>query len=365
MRWPYKRTVMISRCFWDYYLHVFQKDYAYELKNSHDSDVIWVDRPTRHPMVWFKERRRIIDGITVLRPWSLRNEYEKFQSIDRKLFDLQISKYLRVNDSLCLWSICCMHPWLTKTDSFSHTIYWPGDHFDPKEEYSYYKDYDLVMPWVGIDDMPANFRGKKFLSSTCAGDEFMNFKGNRLLEKRFVSLTQFKNKVSYIGGLSWERFDFELLHKVANALPDTVFLLGVKSDGMDKTEEAKTALLKKCSNIRVWEDLNYEELAELVFQSDLGMIPYKVSGQNLRICPNKFFEYSALGRRTITTAIPSMSRYSPPAHIALTHQEFISLIKEQLNHSIDENSKINLRKISVQASAKETLIRIANVLTNN
>ena len=60
-----------------------------------------------------------------------------------------------------------------------------------------------------------------------------------------------------------------------------------------------------------------------------------------------------------------MSRYSPPALIASTHQEFISLIKEELNHSIDDNSKIKLRKISEQASAKETLIRIANVLTNN
>ena len=130
-----------------------------------------------------------------------------------------------------------------------------------------------------------------------------------------------------------------------------------------KTEEAKTALLKKCSNIRVWEDLNYEELAELVFKSNIGMIPYKVSGQN-SYCPNKFFEYSALGKN-YNAAIPSMSRYSPPAHIASTHQEFISLIKEELNHSIDENSKIKLRKISEQASAKETLIRIANVLTNN
>ena len=55
--WPCKRTVMISRCFWDYYLHVFQKTYAYELKKSHDSDVIWVDRPTRHPMVWLKEKK--------------------------------------------------------------------------------------------------------------------------------------------------------------------------------------------------------------------------------------------------------------------------------------------------------------------
>ena len=166
MHWPCKKTIMISRCFWDYYLHVFQKDYAYELKNEHDVDVIWVDRPTRHPIVWLRERIRVVDGITVLRPWSLRNEYERFKPIDRKLFDLQISKHLKSTDSLCLWSICCMHPWLSKKHIFSHKIYWPGDHFDPKDEYHHYVDYDLVMPWIGIDEIPSGFRGKRFESST-------------------------------------------------------------------------------------------------------------------------------------------------------------------------------------------------------
>ena len=128
MGWPCERTIIISRCFWDYYLHVFQKDYAYELKNHHEVDVVWIDRPTRNPLVWFKERKKIVDGISVIRPWSLRNEYESFKLIDRKLFDLQIAKLLRGNDSLCLWSICCMHPWLSKKSIFDHTIYWPGDH---------------------------------------------------------------------------------------------------------------------------------------------------------------------------------------------------------------------------------------------
>lgn len=280
------------------------------------------------------------------------------------MFDAQMSKYIGKNDSVCLWSICCMHPWLSKKSIFSHSIYWPGDHFDPKEEFDRYKDYNLVMPWVGLEDIPSYFGGDKFLSSTCAGKEFMNFHDNQLLNKRFDTLTKYKNRVSYIGGLSWERIDFELLNKMASTLENTVFLLGVKSDGLQETEEAKLKLLRNHSNIRIWEDLNYNELAELVFKCDTGIIPYRVSGQNLRICPNKFFEYSALGKNTITTSIPSMSRYSPPALVAKSHQEFIDLTVKSLKSPNNHELKVKLDEIAKNASAYETLKRVASVLLN-
>ena len=273
-------------------------------------------------------------------------------------------KYIGKNDNVCLWSICCMHPWLSKKSIFSHSIYWPGDHFDPKEEFDRYKDYNLVMPWVGLEDIPSYFGGDKFLSSTCAGKEFMNFHDNQLLNKRFDTLTKYKHKVSYIGGLSWERIDFELLNKMASTLENTVFLLGVKSDGLQETEAAKRKLLRNHSNIRIWEDLDYNELAELVFKCDAGIIPYLVSGQNLRICPNKFFEYSALGKNTITTSIPSMSRYSPPALVAESHQEFIDLTVKSLKSPNNHELKVKLDEIAKNATAYETLKRVASVLLN-
>ena len=272
-----------------------------------------------------------------------------------------MSKY--IGQSACLWSICCTHPWLSKNSRFSHTIYWPGDYFEPVEEFRQYKDYDLVMPWVGLEDIPSNFDGRKFLSSTCAGQEFMNFYDNRLLNKRFNTLTKYKHKVSYIGGLSWERIDFELLNKMASTLENTVFLLGVKSDGLHETEEAKLKLLQSYSNVRIWEDLNYNELAELVFKCDVGIIPYRVSGQNLRICPNKFFEYSALGKNTVTTSIPSMSRYSPPALVAKSHQEFIDLLSVSLRKPKNQELNDKLSEIAQHASSRETLKRIGSLIS--
>ena len=156
--------------------------------------------------------------------------------MNTKSFDQLIVQYLMLkcqntSEKMIVFvfglSVVCTHG-LVKKVHFSHTIYWPGDHFDPKEEFDRYKDYDLVMPWVGLEDIPSNFGGEKFLSSTCAGKEFMNFHDNQLLNKRFDTLTKYKNKVSYIGGLSWERIDFELLNKMASTLENTVFFIGCK-----------------------------------------------------------------------------------------------------------------------------------------
>ena len=96
-------------------------------------DVIWVDRPTRNPMIWFKQRKRIIDGITVLSALGHSNEYENFKPFDCKVWDLQISKYFRKNILPLLGQfVACILGWLKKSLSPAR-IYWPGDHFDPVE----------------------------------------------------------------------------------------------------------------------------------------------------------------------------------------------------------------------------------------
>ena len=56
------------------------------------------------------------------------------------------------------------------------------------------------MPWIGLEHIPI-LGGTKFLSSTCAGNEFMNFNDNRPFTQDSINY-KYKHKVSYIGGLS-------------------------------------------------------------------------------------------------------------------------------------------------------------------
>ena len=68
---------------------------------------------------------------------------------------------------------------------------------------------------------------------------------------------------------------------------------------------------------------------------------------------------------TVTTAIPSMNRYSPPAKIAYSHEEFIRLLNETLFCPHVKGQLIDLRKIAEEASAKKTIPKLANALKND
>ena len=106
-KWPARESIFISRCFWDYYLHVFQKLYATELASNHMTKVTWFDPPTRNPLTWLRNRKRVIDGITVRRPFSLRNEYERFRVADQTLFLIQLRSSIRKQEKPDLWSVAC------------------------------------------------------------------------------------------------------------------------------------------------------------------------------------------------------------------------------------------------------------------
>ena len=364
-KWPASHSIFISRCFWDYYLHVFQKLYALELAAKPNSHVTWFDPPTRNPLTWLRERKRIINGVTVRRPFSLCNEYERFRAIDRFLFRTQLQSSLRRRkEEPDLWSIACSHPWLANKSLFSKSIYWPGDYFRPVEEFSDYENYDLVMPWTpeGIKSIPSCFRGDSFQSSTCAGQTFMDFDNSKPISSRFDFSENFKKNIVYIGGLSIGRVDFTLLHALASNLPDHAILIGAKPDGHHETKIAIEKLIAH-ANVFLFEDLDYAELANLTHAADACIIPYKTSGFNAGCCPNKLFEYAALGKPIISSPIPTVKQYAPLVSIAHDEESFLRCVRVATANPPSEEEHAELRTLAQEASPSATIQRIALALS--
>jgi glycosyltransferase involved in cell wall biosynthesis len=363
-KWPAKHSIFISRCFWDYYLHVFQKLYALELAAKPNSYVTWFDPPTRNPLTWLRERKRIINGVTVRRPFSLRNEYERFRAVDRFLFRIQLQSSLGKLQETDLWSIACSHPWLANKNLFSKSIYWPGDYFRPVEEFSDYENYDLVMPWTtkGIENIPSCFQGASFQSSTCAGQAFMDFDSSNPLSPRFDFSKNFQKTIVYIGGLSIGRIDFTLLHSLASNLPDHAILIGAKPDGHHETKAAIEKLIAQ-TNVFLFEDLNYAELANLTHAADACIIPYKTSGFNAGCCPNKLFEYAALGKPIISSPIPTVEQYAPLVSIAPDEKSFLRCVRVATADPPSEEEHSKLRTLAQEATPSATIQRIALILS--
>ena len=358
-------SIFVSRSFWNYYLHPCQKTYAQELAKLPNARVTWFDPPTRNPRTWLKENKSTdYSGVIIRRPLALKNEYEKFDSIDRLLFNFQLRTFLSRSKNIDLWSIACLHPWLTSNKLFSKSIYWPGDFFDPKVEYPHYKNYDLVMPWTtdGIENIPKKFRGRKFLASTCPGENFLLHNCLSEMQSRFDFRDRYSKTIVYIGGLSTRRVNFLLLNSIAEKLKDHALLLGAKSDDHPETDLALKTLLKK-PNVFLYDDLDYFDLPSLAQVADTCIIPYLVNDQTIGICPNKLFEYAALSKSIVSSPIPAVRQYSPPVLIANDDECFLRYIKEVTTKPPSSEECAKLRSIADKASPSESLLRIALTLS--
>jgi len=362
-----KSSIFISRNFWNYYLHPCQKTYAIELAKCSKDEIIWIDPPTRNPLTWLKFRQfNDPSGVSVYRPFATNREYETFSILDRILFWVQLVFIIPIRKKPNLWSIACPQPWLVKSKFFAFKIYWPGDFFDPKAEYQLYKHYDLLMTWSkkGIEQIPKDFDGYSFKTSTCPGDAFI------FHEKNIKKLSKFASRqavckqpyIIYLGGLSYRRVDFEILEFLAQELPSYSLILAAKPDGVKATFHKIENLLKN-KNVTLLDHLKYDELPSLVNSAHVGIVPYLVNYDNSGICPNKIFEYASLGVPIVSTAIPAVFDYSPPVMIATNKNLFLSMTKENLTKPKSEELTRMLKIMAMNSTPRSNIERIQDLIS--
>jgi glycosyltransferase involved in cell wall biosynthesis len=220
------------------------------------------------------------------------------------------------------------------------------------------------MPWTleGMKNIPSHYRGASLQSSTCAGKDFMDFDHSKPISFRFDYRDNFKKTIVYIGGLSVGRIDFALFDKLASNLSDHAILIGAKLDGHDETKIAVEKLITH-KNVFLFEDLEYPELAELTHAADACIIPYMTSGFNAGCCPNKLYEYAALGKPIISSAIQTIQRYASIVNVATDQKSFIKFVRQATAHSPSDQKKLQLRNLAQEASPPAMIKRIARTLS--
>ena len=110
--------------------------------------------------------------------------------------------------------------------------------------------------------------------------------------------------IGYFGALaSW--FDYDLLLRVARQRPDYQILL----IGWDYDTSLGQYDLQQCSNITVIGPVPYEDLPRYAYWFDVAVIPFKINEITESTSPIKVFEYMALGKPIVTTAMPECRKY--------------------------------------------------------
>lgn len=144
-------------------------------------------------------------------------------------------------------------------------------------------------------------------------------------------------KTGYYGALaSW--VDYELLEKLADEEQIQIILIGAEHDDSLK----KSGLLER-KNVRYFGKKPYDVLAGYVHFFDVCMIPFVLNKITEATSPVKLFEYMAMEKPVVSTALPECMKYDPVV-IAHSQKEFAEAVRGCWNERGDQNRKEQLRR---------------------
>ena len=144
-------------------------------------------------------------------------------------------------------------------------------------------------------------------------------------------------KVGYYGALaSW--VDYELLKKLADEERMQIILIGVEHDDSLK----KSGLLER-KNVRYFGKKPYDVLAGYVHYFDVCMIPFVLNEITEATSPVKLFEYMAMEKPVVSTALPECMKYDPVV-IAYSPEEFVEAVYDCWNGREDQKRKEQLNR---------------------
>jgi len=127
----------------------------------------------------------------------------------------------------------------------------------------------------------------------------------------------------YYGALaSW--FDYELIKKIAENKKYGIVLIGIDYDGtLEKSG------LSKYDNVYFLGRKSYDELPKYGCNVDICIIPFLVNDITEATSPVKLFEYMAMQRPIVTTALPECKKYESVL-FSESHDEFLENIEKAI-----------------------------------
>ena len=149
-------------------------------------------------------------------------------------------------------------------------------------------------------------------------------------------------KVGYVGAIA-EWFDAALVRDIA--LDEPNFLFHLCGEVTDKNVKN---LLQGIDNVLMYGEIDYVDVPSFLAQMDVLIIPFKIIPITEACDPVKFYEYSAMGKPTVATCLPELSRVSNLVFFASTSSELADQIRRAYEMSQDSNFRDTLRDYALQ-----------------
>ena len=231
------------------------------------------------------------------------------------------------------------------------------------DKYNYMlSDKDNVFVIVTANEIEKDVmqkRGNEKLAFSCNGvniEHFKNIDKDFIFDNEYKKILEMKKPIiGYYGALaSW--FDYNLLKYLAEKRPEyNIVLFGIKyDDSLDKSD------IGKYSNIFFLGSRNYDVLQNYASKFNVCTIPFLINDITKATSPVKLFEYMALGKPIVTTAMTECKKYKS-VFISNSYDEFIELVDNAINLN-DKNYFELLQKEALENTWFEKAKIIINLL---
>lgn len=137
--------------------------------------------------------------------------------------------------------------------------------------------------------------------------------------------------------------DVALLADVARTYTSsTLVLLGpVESD---------VRSLERLPNVRLLGERPYAEIPDLLHLLDVCLIPFNLNSLTRDVNPIKLYEYMALGKPVVSTALPEVARHRDVCYVADSREAFVRLVGDALQEAGNTNPAMSARRQHVALS---------------
>ncbi|WP_053982968.1 glycosyltransferase [Niameybacter massiliensis] len=259
-------------------------------------------------------KKKIIDTI------QLRHKYIQLYSTDMKTTVADIEKYKKLGYKLIYEYIDEIAPELYGSDIPQIAL---------KKHTYILKDEEIFMVCTArkLYQETIAIRELNRVQLITNGVEYNHFSEQR--DK--VVKTKEQRVIGYFGAFaSW--FDYDLVKYVAQQCKEYKFLF----IGWEYDNSLSKSDISDLENVTILGPINYTELPIYAAEFDVSIIPFKVNEITESTSPIKLFEYMALGRPVVTTAMPECMLYEPVL-IARDREEFVLKLREAIR--LQDNAK--------------------------
>ena len=259
-------------------------------------------------------------------------KYIQIYSTDWQMTKKELQQYIENGYKIIYEYIDEINPILSGTKKIPVNI---------KEKFEYaVNDKENIFIVVTADKLKEDIikkRGTEKLVLSSNGVDYEHYKnidGSFEFDDKFKEiLNQKKPIIGYYGAIaSW--FDYDMVKKLAiNRTENNIVLIGTKYD--DSFEKSG---IDKIQNVYYLGTKDYKILKNYSNKFNVCIIPFLINDITKATSPLKIFEYMALGKPVVTTAMDECKKYKSVL-IAHNEGEFIELIDKGINLDKKENKE--------------------------